>query len=85
MLVEKSIYEETVERVKIFANSMKVDVATKEGDHIGPVVSKTQFDKIQKLIQVGIDEGAKISSRWSGQAKWSEKKVILSNLQHLRM
>ena len=46
MLVEKSIYDETVERVKNFANSMKVDVATKEGDHIGPVVSKTQFDKI---------------------------------------
>ena len=47
MLVEKSIYDETVERVKKFANSMKVDVATKEGDHIGPVVSKAQFDKIQ--------------------------------------
>ena len=60
MLVEKSIYDETVERVKKFANSMKVDVATKEGDHIGPVVSKTQFDKIQSLIQVGIDEGAKL-------------------------
>ena len=32
----------------------------KKGDHIGPVVSKTQFDKIQSLIQVGIDEGAKL-------------------------
>ena len=60
MLVEKSIYKETVERVKKFANSIKVDVATKAGDHIGPVVSKTQFDKIQTLIQVGIDEGAKL-------------------------
>ncbi|MEJ0027228.1 MAG: aldehyde dehydrogenase family protein [Rhizomicrobium sp.] len=26
--------------------------------HLGPVVSKTQFDKIQLLIQSGIDEGA---------------------------
>jgi aldehyde dehydrogenase (NAD+) len=25
---------------------------------LGPVVNKTQFDKIQKLIQAGIDEGA---------------------------
>ena len=31
MLVEKSMYDEAVERVKNFANSMKVDVATKEG------------------------------------------------------
>jgi len=31
---------------------MKVDVATKNGDHIGPVVSKTQFEKIQTLIQL---------------------------------
>ena len=60
MLVEKSIYEEVVERVKNLANSVKIDVATKEGEHIGPVVSKTQFDKIQSLIQVGIDEGAKL-------------------------
>jgi aldehyde dehydrogenase (NAD+) len=44
MLVEKPLYAEAVERVKKFANSMKVDVATKEGDHIGPVVSKIQLE-----------------------------------------
>ena len=32
----------------------------KEGDHIGPVISETQFNKIQTLIQKGIDEGAKL-------------------------
>ena len=40
---------------------------TKEGDHIGPVVSKTQFDKIQSLIQVGIDEGAKLVAGGTGK------------------
>ena len=73
MLVEKSIYDETVERVKNFANSMKVDVATKEGDHIGPVVSKTQFDKIQALIQVGIDEGAKLVAGGTGKPDGLDK------------
>ena len=73
MLVEKSIYDETVERVKNFANSMKVDVATKEGDHIGPVVSKTQFDKIQTLIQVGIDEGAKLVAGGTGKPEGLDK------------
>ena len=73
MLVEKSIYEETVEKVKKFANSMKVDVATKTGDHIGPVVSKTQFDKIQSLIQVGIDEGAKLVAGGTGKPDGLDK------------
>ena len=62
-----------VERVKNFANSMKVDVASKEGDHIGPVVSKTQFDKIQSLIQVGIDEGAKLVAGGTGKPDGLDK------------
>jgi len=58
MLVEKSIYERAIKEAAEEANNIKVDVAQKKGDHIGPVVSKTQFDKIQDLIQSGIDEGA---------------------------
>ena len=58
MLVEKSIYKRAVKEAAEEANNIKVDVAQKKGDHIGPVVSKTQFDKIQDLIQSGIDEGA---------------------------
>ncbi len=58
MLVEKSIYERAVEEAADEANKMKVDISSKKGDHIGPVVSKKQFDKIQGLIQSGIDEGA---------------------------
>ena len=73
MLVEKSMYNEAVERVKKFADSMKVDVASKEGDHIGPVVSKTQFDKIQSLIQVGIDEGAKLVAGGTGKPDGLDK------------
>ena len=60
MLVEKSMYNEAVERVKKFANNMKVGDPKKEGEHIGPVVSKVQYEKIQSLIQKGIDEGAKL-------------------------
>jgi len=73
MLVEKSIYSETVERVKKFANEMKVDVAAKEGDHIGPVISETQFNKIQTLIQKGIEEGAKLVAGGPGKPDGLEK------------
>ena len=58
MLVERSIYERAVKEAGEEANSINVDLASNKGEHIGPVVSKTQFDKIQGLIQSGIDEGA---------------------------
>lgn len=58
MLVEKSIYDRAVIEAADEANKIKVDIASKTGDHIGPVINKVQFDKIQSLIQSGIDEGA---------------------------
>ena len=73
MLVEKSIYNETIEKVKELANNTKVDVPEKEGDHIGPVVSEIQFNKIQTLIQKGIDEGARLVVGGTGKPKGLEK------------
>ena len=58
MIVERSIYEKAIKEAKEQADNTKVDDASKNGSHIGPVVSKIQYDKIQKLIQSGIDEGA---------------------------
>ncbi len=60
MLVEKSIYNEAIERLRKYANEFKVDDPNKSGEHIGPVISETQFNKIQGLIQKGIDEGANL-------------------------
>ena len=73
MLVEKSIYDEAVERVKKFANELKVDDPKKEGDHIGPVVSETQYNKIQTLIQKGIDEGANLVAGGTGKPHGIDK------------
>ncbi len=73
MLVEKSIYDETIEKVKEFANKTKVDTPNKNGNHIGPVISETQFNKIQTLIQKGIDEGAKLVAGGVGKPKGLEK------------
>ncbi|PVH27890.1 aldehyde dehydrogenase family protein [Pararhodobacter oceanensis] len=60
MLVERSIYDKAVETAVATAEKTKVGSAHEAGNHIGPVVSQAQFDKIQGLIQVGIDEGAKL-------------------------
>jgi len=43
MLVEKSIYERAVKEAIEVADKTNVDIAEKNGNHIGPVVSKTQY------------------------------------------
>ena len=72
MLVEKSMYNNAVERLKKYASEFKVDDPNKEGDHIGPVVSETQFNKIQTLIKKGIDEGAKLVAGGPGKPEGLE-------------
>ena len=67
MLIEKSLYSEAIERLKKFANEFKVDDPNKEGDHIGPVISENQFNKIQSLIKKGIDEGANLVAGGPGK------------------
>ncbi|MFT4011864.1 MAG: aldehyde dehydrogenase family protein [Paracoccus sp. (in: a-proteobacteria)] len=60
MLVERSFYETAVEQARQIAEDTPVATAHQAGRHIGPVVSKQQWDKIQGLIQAGIDEGARL-------------------------
>ena len=62
MLVEKPIYERAVKEAVDEANKIKVDLASKKGDHIGPVVSKVQYDKVVNLINEGIKEGATLAA-----------------------
>jgi len=62
MLVEKSIYERAIKEAADEANKIKVDLASKKGSHIGPVVSKVQYDKIINLINNGIEEGATLAA-----------------------
>ena len=61
MLVERSVYEKVIENAIDEASKISVDLPDKEGDHIGPVVSKVQYDKIINLINLGIQEGANLA------------------------
>ena len=58
MLVERAIYDQAVETARTVAKKTEVGPADIEGRQIGPVVSETQFNKIQYLIKRGIDEQA---------------------------
>ncbi|MDJ0823788.1 MAG: aldehyde dehydrogenase family protein [Paracoccaceae bacterium] len=60
MLVEASVYDEALDAVIEAAGKVKVGAPDEAGNHLGPVVNATQWNKIQDLIQTGIDEGARL-------------------------
>jgi len=67
LFVERSVYDEVVALVTEIVANTKVDDPMKEGDHYGPVVNKSQFENIQRLIQVGIDDGARLAAGGLGR------------------
>ena len=60
MLVHSSVYDQAVEIARQTAEQVPVDDPMKEGMHLGPLSSRVQFDKVQGLIEVGINEGAQL-------------------------
>ena len=60
LLVERSCYDQVVEIARQATIATRVGDPTEEGDHIGPLFDRIQFDRVQNLIGVGIDEGAQL-------------------------
>ena len=60
LLVERSCYDQAVEIARQATLATRVGSPDEEGDHIGPLFDRIQFDRVQNLIGVGIDEGARL-------------------------
>jgi aldehyde dehydrogenase (NAD+) len=60
MLVEDSVYDKAVEIAAKMAAKVKVGDPTQPGNHLGPLASKIQFDRVQGHIAKGIAEGARL-------------------------
>jgi aldehyde dehydrogenase (NAD+) len=72
MLVPNARMQEAIAAAREAAE--QVTVGDPHGDSaIGPVVSKAQFDKIQGLIQNGIDEGATLVAGGTGRPEGLDK------------
>jgi aldehyde dehydrogenase (NAD+) len=57
MFVQRPYYDTAVDLAKAVAEETKVNFAHVEGGkHIGPVVSLRQYERIQELIRIGIEE-----------------------------
>jgi len=72
MLVEASVYDQAVDIARRVAEQIPVDQPSTEGQHIGPLSSRVQFDKVQGLIAQGIDEGAQLIAGGLGKPEGFE-------------
>jgi len=66
ILVQKDRHAEAVTSVKAIMESASVGDPLTEGAHIGPVVNRAQYEKIQGLIQSAIDDGAVLETGGTG-------------------
>lgn len=73
MLAQREIYDQVVEQAAAVCDAIMVDDPSKSGAHIGPAVSAGQFDTIQRYIQIGIDEGARLVSGGPGKPEGLEQ------------
>jgi len=67
MLVTREQHDEAVAVAKAAAEALRVGDPFTDGTMLGPVASDVQFQKIQRLIQVGIDEGAQLATGGVGR------------------
>jgi aldehyde dehydrogenase (NAD+) len=67
MLVPRSKMAESVSVAKQAADATQVGDPFAEGTGIGPLSSKSQFDKVQRLIDKGIEEGARLIAGGPGR------------------
>ena len=87
MLVPKAMLEEAAAIAAKVAAETAVGNPREKGTRVGPVVSELQWNKIQGLIQKGIDEGATLVAGGTGRPEGLEtgyfvKPTVFSNVSN---
>ncbi|VDC33358.1 aldehyde dehydrogenase family protein [Pseudogemmobacter humi] len=67
MFVPRARAEEAYAAAKEAADEVVIGPTTDAATTMGPLISKVQFDKVQRLIQAGIDEGARLICGGTGR------------------
>ena len=87
LLVEQACYNEVLEIACSTAEAQRVGDPALEGDHIGPLFDKIQFDRVQQMIKVGIDEGARLIAGGLGKPEeletgWFVRPTIFADVSN---
>lgn len=60
MLVERSVYEEVLERVAEQAKRAKPGDPLDPASEVGPIANKSEYDKVLKYMEIGKSEGGRL-------------------------
>jgi len=87
MLVERACYDDVLTIAKAAAENVAVGDPAEEGDHIGPLFDKIQYDRVQAMIQTGIDEGATLLAGGPGKPEgfeqgWYVKPTVFADVRN---
>ena len=85
LLVERSCYDQVLEIARAAGEGIIVGDPQQEGDHIGPLFDKIQYDRVQAMIRVGIEEGARLLTGGPGKPEgfdrgWYAKPTIFADV-----
>ena len=73
MLLPEHMLDEATKYAAAAANDMSTGDPLDEEIYLGPISNKTQYEKVQDLIQKGIDEGATLACGGTGRPNGLEK------------
>ncbi|MGT2470043.1 aldehyde dehydrogenase family protein [Paraburkholderia terrae] len=73
MLVPRARYEEAVTIAAAVANAIPIGDPSNETTKMGPLANRAQFDKVQRMIGMGIEEGARVVAGGPGRPAGLER------------
>ena len=87
MFVPRATHDQALAFAKEAADAVVVGDPRDTKTTMGPLVSKLQFDKVQRLIQAGIDEGATLVCGGTGRPQgvnrgWFVRPTIFGNVHN---
>jgi aldehyde dehydrogenase (NAD+) len=90
LLVEKSIYDAFLDRFVARAKAAILGDPLDEATQVGPIASKTEFDKVVGYIKTGTDEGARIvagggTTKINGKGLFIEPTVFADATNDMRI
>ena len=91
LLVERSCYDRVLEIARRAAEETAVGDPAEEGGHLGPLFDKIQYDRVQAMIHVGIEEGATLLAGGPGKPEgledgWYVRPTVFADVEnHMRV
>ncbi|MFV1530338.1 MULTISPECIES: aldehyde dehydrogenase family protein [unclassified Phaeobacter] len=87
LLVERTVYDEALQIAQTTAESITVGDPAVEGDHLGPMFDKMQYDRVQAMIGIGLEEGARLLTGGLGKPEgfatgWYVKPTIFADVRN---